>query len=501
MNDKLNRFTQQLGDNAPLAPDLENQTFSTTSEVSGPATGLRVGLALGVVAALALGLVVANRDGSPKAVVAADELAAELSADGVATVSKAVASVLPDSYVIASVERPQEQTLNITAASTDGVVLLIKAALMGSDTSGASPPTSAPAPSIADGTEIPMATMAPESVRHQTVLTNPGDTIQIIADALSVSVSQLAEQYGWSETYVFDSSVYVGWVDPGTTSDDCLIAPCVRYLSDRTTVESVATELGIPPQALASYNGFGLDHPVAAMFPIVLPTIEETISMTGATVGASSDSTTPGSFNVKSPSEILVNSEGLSISIERLALDGLLIEDWLTRNIHDALLSLDDREFSLQSIFDTIPLAPIDQTNISFTPGETLGTLGPWYVQSRGAISIAFAGPTGMFIKLPAAAIADSISTDENGVIVAIRSNETTTCIVWLVDAQSIGATEADVAALATEGLSLAPSEVGVTETTTALSIPLASDTPASTEAPVDTEAPTTEPDSTIPTP
>ena len=275
----------------------------------------------------------------------------------------------------------------------------------------------------------------------------------------------------------------------------------MRYLSDRTTVESVATELGIPPQALASYNGFGLDHPVAAMFPIVLPTIEETISMTGATVGASSDSTTPGSFNVKSPSEILVNSEGLSISIERLALDGLLIEDWLTRNIHDALLSLDDREFSLQSIFDTIPLAPIDQTNISFTPGETLGTLGPWYVQSRGAISIAFAGPTGMFIKLPAAAIADSISTDENGVIVAIRSNETTTCIVWLVDAQSIGATEADVAALATEGLSLAPSEVGVTETTTALSIPLASDTPASTEAPVDTEAPTTEPDSTIPTP
>ena len=490
MNDKLNRFTQQLGDNAPLAPDLENQTFTTTSEVRGPATGLRVGIALGIVAALAVGLVVANRDSSPKAVVAADELAA----DGVATISKAVASVLPDSYVVASVERPQEQTLNITAASTDGVVLLIKAALMGSDTSGASPPTSAPSPSIADGTEILMATMAPSSVRHQTVLTNPGDTIQIIADALSVSVTQLAEQYGWSENYVFDSSVYVGWVDPGATSDDCLFAPCVRYLSDRTTVESVATELGIPPQALASYNGFGLDHPVAAMFPIVLPTIEETISMTGATVGESSDSTTPGSFNVKSPSEILVNSEGLSISIERLALDDLLIEDWLTRNIHDALLSLNDREFSLQSIFDTIPLAPIDQTNISFTPGETLGTLGPWYVQSRGAISIAFAGPTGMFIKLPAAVIADSVSTDENGVIVAIRSNETTTCIVWLVDAQSIGATEVEVAALANEGLGLAPYKEDVTETT---AIPPA---PAITEAPVDTEVPAS-PDSTIPTP
>lgn len=65
MNDKLNRFTQQLGDNAPLAPDLENQTFTTTSEVRGPATGLRVGIALGIVAALAVGLVVANRDSAP----------------------------------------------------------------------------------------------------------------------------------------------------------------------------------------------------------------------------------------------------------------------------------------------------------------------------------------------------------------------------------------------------------------------------------------------------
>ena len=491
MNDKLNRFTQQLGDNAPLAPDLEDQTFAAATEGRGSANGLRVGIALGVVAALAVGLVVANRDSSPKAVVAADELAA----DGVATISNAVESVLPDGYMVASVERPQEQTLNITAASPEGVVLLIKATLTAStDTEIDTPVTD----SVIDGTEIPAATMAPGSVRHLTVLTNSGDTIQNIADALSASVGQLAEQYGWSETYVFDSSVYVGWVDPGTTSDDCLIAPCVRYLSDRTTVESVATELGIPPQALASYNGFGLDHPVAAMFPIVLPTIEETISMTGATVGASSDSTTPGSFNVKSPSEILVNSEGLSISIERLALDGLLIEDWLTRNIHDALLSLDDREFSLQSIFDTIPLTPIDQTNISFTPGETLGTLGPWYVQSRGAISIAFAGPTGMFIKLPAAEIADSISTDENGIIVAIRSNEMTTCIVWLVDGQTIGLTDVEVAAMATECLNQFPS---VTETTTALSIPFSSDAPAINEAPTDSEAPTTVPDSTIPTP
>ncbi len=499
MNDKLNRFTQQLGDNAPLAPDLENQTFTTTSEVRGPANGLRVGIALGVVAALAVGLVVANRDNSPKAVVTADELAA----DGVATISKAVASVLPEGFKVSAVERPQEQTLNITAASTDGVVLLIKATLTASTDTEATALATTP---VIDGTEIPAVTMAPGSVRHLTVLTNPGDTIQIIADALSVGVSQLTELYGWSETYVFDSSVYVGWVDPSTTSQDCLIAPCMRYLSDKITVESVATELGIAPQALAAYNGFGLDQPVASNFPIVLPTVEETMSMTGATVRDVSDSTTPDSFNVKSPSEILVNSEGLSISIERLALDGLLIEDWLTRNIHDALLSLDDREFSLQSIFDTIPLSPIDQSTISFTPGETMGTLGPWNVRSRGAISIAFAGPTGMFIKFPTAAIADSISTDENGIIIAIRSNATMTCIVWLVDAQSIGATEADVAALATECLSLAPSEEVVTETTAIPTAPAITEAPVDTEVPFDTEAPVdtgpaTVPDSTVSAP
>jgi hypothetical protein len=106
-----------------------------------------------------------------------------------------------------------------------------------------------------------------------------------------------------------------------------------------------------------------------------------------------------------------------------------------------------------------------------------------------------------MLIELPATAIADKVSTDENGIIVAIRSNETKTCIVWLVDAQSIGATEADVAAMATEGLSLAPSELGIADTTTAVSIPLASEAPAITEAPVDTDPPAESPTSTTQTP
>ena len=79
-------------------------------------------------------------------------------------------------------------------------------------------------------------------------------------------------------------------------------------------------------------------------------------------------------------------------------------------------------------------------------------------------------------IRLPATAIADSVSTDENGIIVAIHSNETTTCIVWLGDAQTVGATEADVAALAAEELDYSPS--------------VPSEIPVFTEAPVDTFAP-----------
>jgi hypothetical protein len=495
MNDKLNRFTQQLGDNAPLAPDLENQTFTTTSEVRGPANGLRVGIALGVVAALAVGLVVANRDSSPKAVVAADELAAELAADGVATISKAVASVLPEGFKVSAVERPQEQTLNIIAASPDGVALLINAVLIASTDTDVTVPAITP---VIDGTEIPAVTMAPGSVRHLTVLTNPGDTIQIIADALSVRVSQLTELYGWSETYVFDSSVYVGWVDPSTTSQDCLIAPCMRYLSDKITVESVATELGIAPQALAAYNGFGLDQPVASNFPIVLPTVEETMSMTGATVGDVSATTMPESATINS-----ADSDGLSVFIQRYALNDWVLDESLSTTIQEALLALNTPERTLQSIVDSIILKPSYSGVASFPGSGTFQRLELAQAESfvDGSFSLVRFATTdgssarGLVICFPTTAIADKMSTDENGIIVAIRSNETKTCIVWLVDGQTIGVTEADVAALANEGLGLAPSEEVVTETT---AIPPA---PAITEAPVDIDPPAESAAPTIPAP
>lgn len=496
MNDKLNRFTQQLGDNAPLAPDLENQTFTTNSEVRGPATGLRVGIALGVVAALAVGLVVANRDSSPTAVTPANESAAEQSAVGVATISKAVASVLPDSYVIASVERPQEQHLNITAASPDGVVLQIKAVL----TSGGAVVSDTELQGTGTVTEFTApGTMAPESVRHQTVLTNPGDTIQNIADALSVSVSQLAEQYGWSETYVFDSSVYVGWVDASTVSDNCLVAPCVRYLKgDVVTLYSIGDELGIPGPALAAYNGLDLDNPVATMFPIVLPTVEETIVMTGVTVGDVSDSTTP-TLAVVGPD--IAQDKDLTISIERFAMNEFSLDESLTQKVHDALSALNTPERTLQSIVDSIVLIPSNSGFASIEEGSTFRSLT--LTQATGYADGSFSyvmftasdgsSAEGMIIRLPATAIADSVSTDENGVIVAIRSNETSTCIVWLVDGQTVGATDVDVAALAAEELDYSPLVSGTT--------PATSEVPVFTEAPVDTAAPATVPDSTVTAP
>jgi hypothetical protein len=101
----------------------------------------------------------------------------------------------------------------------------------------------------------------------------------------------------------------------------------------------------------------------------------------------------------------------------------------------------------------------------------------------------------GMMIRLPATAIADSVSTYDNAVIVAIRSNETTTCIVWLVDAQSIGATEVEVAALAAEELDYSPSVPS--EIPVFTEAPVDTFAPVNTAAPVDTESPAS-PDSTV---
>jgi len=252
---------------------------------------------------------------------------------------------------------------------------------------------------------------------------------------------------------------------------------------------------------LAAYNGFGLDQPVAPNFPIVLPTVEETTSMTGATVGDVSATTMPESATINS-----ADSDGLSVFIQRYALNDWVLDESLSTTIQEALLALNTPERTLQSIVDSIILKLSYSGVASFPVSGTFQRLELTQAESfvDGSFSLVRFATTdgsnarGLVICLPTTAIADKVSTDENGIIVAIRSNETKTCIVWLVDGQTIGVTEADVAALATEGLNLAPSELGITDTTTAVSIPLA---PAITEAPVDTDPPAESPTSTIPAP
>ena len=56
MNDKIRRFTTQLSDAAPLAPELEGRTIPTSRSLltSSPITALRVGVAIAAVGVLGL---------------------------------------------------------------------------------------------------------------------------------------------------------------------------------------------------------------------------------------------------------------------------------------------------------------------------------------------------------------------------------------------------------------------------------------------------------------
>jgi hypothetical protein len=199
----------------------------------------------------------------------------------------------------------------------------------------------------------------------------------------------------------------------------------------------------------------------------------------------------------------------LSVFIQRYALSDWVLNESLSTSIQEALLALNTPERTLQSIVDSIILKPSYSGVASFPGFGTFQRLELTQSESfvSGSFSLARFTTTdgssarGLVICFPTTTIADTVSTDENGIIVAIRSNETKTCIVWLVDGETVGATEADVAALATECLSLAPSELGITDTTTAVSIPLASEAPAITEAPVDTDPPAESVTPTIPAP
>lgn len=145
----------------------------------------------------------------------------------------------------------------------------------------------------------------------------------------------------------------------------------MRFLSgDVVTVYSLAKELGIPGQALAAYNGFRLDQPVASNFPIVLPTVEETMSMTGETLGNVSGST------VATPAVLgIAQDKDLSLTIERFAQDDQSLDDSLTQKVHDALVASIIPERTLQSIVHSIVLIPSNSGFGSIEEGATFRSL------------------------------------------------------------------------------------------------------------------------------
>lgn len=100
MNDKIRRFTTQLSEAAPLAPDLEGRAIPTSrSPLTGsPITALRVGLAIAAVGVLGLVAVIVSANDDRGAVIPA-------SGQTSAAISDAIQAALPDGYRLELLER------------------------------------------------------------------------------------------------------------------------------------------------------------------------------------------------------------------------------------------------------------------------------------------------------------------------------------------------------------------------------------------------------------
>lgn len=101
MNDKIRRFTTQLSDAAPLAPELEGRTIPTSRSplTSSPITALRVGVAIAAVGVLGLVAVIVSANDDRGAVIPASGLV------DVAAISDAIQAALPDGFRLELVER------------------------------------------------------------------------------------------------------------------------------------------------------------------------------------------------------------------------------------------------------------------------------------------------------------------------------------------------------------------------------------------------------------
>jgi hypothetical protein len=100
MNDKIRRFTTQLSEAAPLAPDLEGRAIPTprSSLTSSPITALRVGVAIAAVGVLGLVAVIVSANDDRGAVIPASGQTSE-------AISDAIQAALPDGFRVEFVER------------------------------------------------------------------------------------------------------------------------------------------------------------------------------------------------------------------------------------------------------------------------------------------------------------------------------------------------------------------------------------------------------------
>ena len=107
MNDKIRRFTTQLSDAAPLAPELEGRTipvsgspFARSPLISSPITALRIGVAVAAVGVLGLVAVIVSANDDRGAVTPASEMTGEAAA-----IFDAIQEVLPDGFNLEFIER------------------------------------------------------------------------------------------------------------------------------------------------------------------------------------------------------------------------------------------------------------------------------------------------------------------------------------------------------------------------------------------------------------
>jgi len=147
MNDKISRFSSQLGGAAPMPPELE---FRPVPEPRSPLTAVRVGIALAGIATLAAVGVLATRDSNDRQSVAP-------AAASTGSIGDAVSAALPAGFALQYVERGGNPSVaHAVAVNTQFDVLDIEIVATGeglpADTNPDStvlPPDITPTPSCA----------------------------------------------------------------------------------------------------------------------------------------------------------------------------------------------------------------------------------------------------------------------------------------------------------------------------------------------------------------